>query len=125
MIDLNNSGQISISEVKQLMKNLNLNVDFHVIEKVFRKIDQNKDGKIQFEEFLNVIKKHHSKKSDVKAIFSAIDVDNSGYITFDEMYKAAKKLNPTISKHEIEQEMNKIDLDGNRKICLDGKLKGF
>lgn len=122
MIDLNNSGQISISEVKQLVKNLNLNVEICAIEQVFKKIDQNNDGKIQFEEFLNVIKKNRSKQVDVKTMFRAIDVDNSGYITFDEMYKVAKKMNPTVSKHELKQEMNKIDMDGNQKICLDGKL---
>ncbi|RNA38042.1 calmodulin 5 [Brachionus plicatilis] len=119
MIDLEKSGKICIHDLKNLVKNLNLNVDKQVVDSVFENIDQNGDGKIQFEEFLSEIEKRQSKKSHIETAFSAIDLDSSGYITVDELSKIAKKINVTITKQQIEEIMSKTDLDGNHKISLD------
>ncbi|CAF0865763.1 unnamed protein product [Brachionus calyciflorus] len=117
MLDIDKTGQFSMSEIKHLYKLLNLHLDPKIIEKTFDKLDSNKDGKIEFEEFLKEIEIH--KDIHYEHTFQAIDLDKSGFITLDELFKVVKKLNATISRQEVENMMNKIDLDGNHKITLE------
>lgn len=108
MIDLEKTGKISIHELKHMVKNLNLYVDTQVVDKVFENIDQNGDGNIEVEEFLNEIEKKHYNKCGIRAAFRAIDLDDSGYITLSELCKIYKKINPTITKQQIEDQTKLI-----------------
>ncbi|VDP66455.1 unnamed protein product [Echinostoma caproni] len=60
------------------------------IELVFRMIDRNNSGKINYRELRKFCKQYHSQwsKKEVKALLAKIDVDGDGKITLNEL-KAA------------------------------------
>ncbi len=72
---------LSMQEVKQAFKDANVNADD--IERIFRQLDTNGDGLINYSEFLaaTVDKKKALTMQNLQFAFHHFDVDNSGYIT--------------------------------------------
>lgn len=54
MFDRNNNGSIEIKELKWVLKNIGDKMTDKEIEDMFREADKNKDGKIQYKEFIRL-----------------------------------------------------------------------
>ena len=57
MIDVNKDGYLSKEEFGTMLKSLNDNISEEEIEKMMNVVDENGDGKIQFEEFVKAFVK--------------------------------------------------------------------
>ena len=53
--DQNNDGKISAAEIKKLFKKLGDNLTDKEVNEIIRGVDSNADGKIDYEEFVNMI----------------------------------------------------------------------
>jgi len=80
-LDTENLGMLSMSEVKQAFKASNIPADD--VEKIFRSLDTNGDGLINYSEFLaaTVDRKKALTMQNLQFAFHHFDVDGSGYIT--------------------------------------------
>jgi len=80
-LDTENLGMLSIAEVKQAFKNSNIPSDD--VEKIFKSLDTNGDGMINYTEFLaaTVDKKKALTMQNLQFAFHHFDADGSGYIT--------------------------------------------
>ena len=123
--DSNGDGSITVEELKTAVEKVDLAIDSDQLHEMIHSIDKNKDGKIEFEEFVHELSKkyqpkHHSK-SELESAFKYFDKDGSGYINEDELYEVMKKFNPHITKQTVKAILKKIDSDGNGRIYIDGK----
>jgi calcium-dependent protein kinase len=80
-LDTENLGMLSLTEVKQAFKDAN--IPSEDVEKIFRSLDGNGDGLINYSEFLaaTVDRKKALTMQNLQFAFHHFDVDGSGYIT--------------------------------------------
>lgn len=87
-IDKNGDGQISKQELKEVLEQQVTTMDVETeVEKIFKQIDVNNTGEIDFSEFLmaNIDYKKHLNEENLKKIFNVIDADGSKTIEVDEL----------------------------------------
>ncbi|XP_042148819.1 frequenin-1 [Ixodes scapularis] len=83
---------------------------------VFRVFDENKDGSIEFEEFIRALSVTSRGSLDEKLVwaFKLYDVDNDGFITRDEMYNIVDAIyqmlgNQTKESEQEESPQERVD----------------
>ena len=74
-----------------------------IIDKMFAKFDFNKDGEINYSEFLaaTVSKKHVLTKANLRFAFHHFDTDNEGYITKNDLKEVFKRSGQKLSDHDL------------------------
>lgn len=88
-IDSDKSGDLDRDEVRQLFnKVLHEEVEDDDFNKVFKKMDRNKDGKINFEEFKLYLPKFPKVSLLAELAFESMDKDDSDTITMKEIEEA-------------------------------------
>ena len=110
-------GQITYDELKQGLIQFNPSLFAeNEIKELFGKIDVDKNGKIDYTEFLaaTVQESNYLKKEKLFEVFSMFDKDNSGYITKDEILKALKA--EKSQEKEVEKCIQAVDKDGDGRI---------
>jgi len=88
-------GRISRKSFHSMMKECYPGADTEKLEKhIFRMYDSNKDGHIDFREFMIVlyIMSNGSPEENLKQIFRVFDINNDGTITLKELQKIVKDL---------------------------------
>lgn len=92
-IDDDNSKTISFEEFDKALKDFRLSVVEEDAQKIFNVLDLNKNGTIDYNEFLRMItgEMNETRKKIVIGIFERLDKDKSGFITVEdirELYNA-------------------------------------
>lgn len=94
-IDTSNTGIISINQVKNGFRfdNNITYVDRELIDALFKRLDFNKNGTINYSEFLaaTVDKKLALTKQNLQFAFHHFDTDNEGYITKDDLKEVFRR----------------------------------
>jgi len=85
--DSNGDGNVDMKEFKKLIKILKLNFNKEEIENLFIEFDDNENGKIEYNEFIDSIIGNipEERVSRLKQVFFVLDKNNSGGISVDEM----------------------------------------
>jgi len=106
-----------------IVHNLPHNEDIKELERAFRMIDENKDGKLSREELIKgfkfVFKKTEQETiREVDAIFKNVDNDNNGYIEYEEFIRACIDKNKLINDENLRLAFNFFDLDSSGQITV-------
>lgn len=116
MIDTDNSGQITLEELKHGLERVGANLKDSEISGLMKAADVDNSGTIEYGEFvaamlhLNKIQ----KEDHLFAAFSYFDKDGSGYITQDELQQACEKFG--LSDIRLEDIMREVDQDNDGRI---------
>jgi calmodulin len=102
--DADGDGFITKAEFKYAMKQQNPKLTLHEIEALAVRMDTNKDGNIDFREFLAF------------EIFKRFDADGDGEITLTEFKEGMKGINPTLPQKEVEALFEKMDTNKDGQI---------
>jgi Ca2+-binding EF-hand superfamily protein len=130
--DRNKNGTLSKAELGTLMRKLVLTMKTSEIEKMLKEADTNKDGSINYLEFVEWLPKYapdNIKKAvnkslatnqDVlRAVFRMWDVNGDGSITGKELYHVLKGAIPHFSERQINVLVNVMDADDDGAIEYD------
>ncbi|XP_076340316.1 frequenin-2-like isoform X2 [Tachypleus tridentatus] len=105
---------------------------------VFRVFDENKDGAIEFEEFIRALSVTSRGNLDEKLVwaFKLYDVDNDGYITREEMYsivdaiyqmmgnKAQPETEEDNPKRRVDKIFEQLDKNHDNKLSMEEFREG-
>ncbi|OEL18780.1 Calcium-dependent protein kinase 1 [Dichanthelium oligosanthes] len=111
MLDTDNSGQITLEELKSGLKRVGANLKDSEITTLMEAADIDNSGSIDYGEFLAATL-HLNKverEDNLFAAFSYFDKDGSGYITHDELQKACEEFG--IGDAHLEDIIRDIDQD--------------
>ena len=140
---MDGNGDIEIAELESLLRSQKrkLRMTDDEITKLVKDTDQNGDGSVDIDEFLNMIEveniKDRSQKCDIihKAIihrsgvrkaFERYDKDGSGLISREEFKLIVEhKYHCSMSPEQISDLMEQADKDRNGSIDYDEFLKAF
>ncbi|GJN24572.1 hypothetical protein PR202_gb12321 [Eleusine coracana subsp. coracana] len=116
MLDTDNSGQITLEELKSGLKRVGANLKDSEITILMEAADIDNSGSIDYGEFLAATL-HLNKverEDNLFAAFSYFDKDGSGYITQDELQKACEEFG--IGDEHLEDVIRDIDQDNDGRI---------
>ena len=114
-IDADHSGLLDKKELYQFL--VQSNMDTRFIGATFRVFDTDQDGTLSFDEFLQYL--HACLETEknphylFKMIFDAVDTDNNGYLSIDELLDFTSLCGQNLTREQVSEELNKIDLDKN------------
>jgi len=126
MFDKNSDGLISTSELGAVMHSLGLSSNEAEIQAMIRKVDINKNGAIDFPEFLMLmaIKKSAVElEEELLQAFWEFDGDRNGLITREELQVTLAKFGEIHSDGEIGAMITEIDVDGDGMVDYSEFLK--
>jgi len=91
------------------------------IEDIFKVVDADKNGFIQYEEFIRACIKKETLLSDLylSFAFKFFDRDNSGYITVNEIKEIFCSGNGDINNKVIEKIISEVDFDGDGQVSYE------
>ena len=118
-IDINKDGEISKEELVKCLEVLYPSEEAKLrAEQIFKEIDFNDDGSINFSEFLtvNIKKEKLLNEETLDNAFKMFDIDGNGYITIDEL-KKTMPLEIT-SKSGWKELVSEVDKDGDYQISF-------
>ena len=110
-------GQISYDELKQgLIQLKSHNINENDILALFKSIDVDQNGRIDYTEFLaaTIQKVNYLRNERLWEAFCMFDKDNSGHITKDELLQALKA--EKSQEKEIEKYIKAVDKNGDGQI---------
>jgi len=92
------------------------------MEKAFKALDKNKDGKLSKEEILEGYQEYFGKPIDedeVNNMMKMVDTDGSGTIDYSEFVMAAMNQSQLLTQEKLEAAFKMFDKDGSGTISID------
>ena len=107
-LDIDNSGTLELSEIKQAFKGLSLSDE--QLDEIFDRIDLNHDGEINYTEFLTVTmdRRQAMTRANLEFAFHHFDVNNSGHITRENLEECFRREGKHLSETEIDLILSEI-----------------
>lgn len=116
MIDSDNSGQITLEELKKGLERVGANLKDSEINSLMQAADVDNSGTIDYGEFMAAML-HLNKvlrEDHMYAAFSYFDKDGSGYITQDELQQACEQFG--LAEVHLEEIIREVDQDNDGRI---------
>jgi Ca2+-binding EF-hand superfamily protein/CRP-like cAMP-binding protein len=136
--DLNSDGELSLKEFIKMAKSIKLAANKKDLQQMFRDIDADNGGTIDFDEFkdwyenntdaailkrvkgaMGNDKKSQQRRQTLKAMFTRIDSNSNGEIDSHEMLQLALDLGLELSLKEMNTIFGEIDLDSNGTVSFE------
>merc|ERR1712085_147882 len=103
--DADNSGAIDVRELKAAMRALGFEVKKEELKKMISDIDNDGNGSIEFQEFLEMMTGKMGEKDtkeEILKVFKLFDDDNTGKISLRNLRRVAQELGENIDEEELQ-----------------------
>ncbi|KAL7471590.1 hypothetical protein ACHAXS_011881 [Conticribra weissflogii] len=120
--DTNDSGTITLQELKDAFQKVSPETDDKKIEELFAGMDRDKSGHIHYAEFLAALAESHGLVTldRLSEAFDRIDTDGKGYITHDDLKSILGK---DYDKENVDKMIAEGDFKKNNKIDYEELLQ--
>jgi centrin-1 len=119
LFDADASGTIDSRELRGAMESLGYK-DKNKI--VYQMIESINSDKIDFDQFLDMMTARISdtdSREDILKVFKLFDEQNNGFITIENLKRVARELGETLSEQELQEMVDRADLNGDGVISPD------
>ncbi|UJR10269.1 hypothetical protein I4U23_014476 [Adineta vaga] len=109
LFDSDRSGGISVIELKQSLSALGVNVNDQQVKQIFSAIDVDKNGRIEFDEFIEIVADFYFKKhsrAEILDAFRRFDHNGDGFIEAEELQNILSQLGKKYSDDEVDLSEN-------------------
>jgi len=119
--DKNSDGKISKEELKDVLKEANVNFNDEQLSEFMRRIDTDGNGSIDFNEFCTIMKDMVlaaiEVERQIRTVFGGMDLNNDSKISADELRIALTKLiEEDVTLDQAHQIIAAVDRDGDKQI---------
>ena len=123
--DTDNSGNLSMVEIRKGFKHLGIEIDEKELEKIWEGLDFHKDGEVNYTEFLAAMISTYkfTKEENLWIVFNYLKENNSknDYISIDNLINMCNSMNLPINEEEIRKNLDgyrpdRLDFDDFKKI---------
>uniref|UniRef100_A0A6N2N5Y1 non-specific serine/threonine protein kinase n=1 Tax=Salix viminalis TaxID=40686 RepID=A0A6N2N5Y1_SALVM len=116
MIDADNSGHITLEELKTGLEKVGANIKDSELAGLMQAADVDNSGTIDYGEFIAAMLHLNKivKEDHIYSAFSYFDKDGSGYITQDELQQACEQFG--LGDVQLEDIMREVDQDNDGRI---------
>ena len=125
MFDKDGDNQISMPEVKEVVRQMGQTPNDARIEELFKQVDLDGNGLISFSEFVRLVHERVQARPDeteFRAMFEAFDKDKNGFIDREELRVTFREIEMPLSDLEVQNMLQEIGIQDGR-IYFEGKLK--
>ncbi|XP_053549760.1 calcium-binding mitochondrial carrier protein SCaMC-1 [Bombina bombina] len=112
-LDVNKDGKVDILELQQGLRSMGMAVGRGAEEKIVAAGDTNKDGQLDFAEFIKYLEDHEKK---MKIAFTSLDKNEDGKIEASEIMNSLKILGINISSDHATKILQSMDADGTLTV---------
>ncbi|ETO13499.1 hypothetical protein RFI_23867 [Reticulomyxa filosa] len=119
LFDTDRSGTIDSNELKTVLQTLGLEVTDKEVEDMAADIDLNKDGEIDFDEFVRLMERRvylPSNEAEYFEAFKFFDKNNNGVIEFEELKDVLQSLGEQLTDQDIWDMIHEADKNGDNVI---------
>ncbi|KAH9574724.1 hypothetical protein CY35_01G074100 [Sphagnum magellanicum] len=112
LFDTDGSGSIDAAELKVAMRALGFESKSEDIRKMLEKIDEDKSGVIEFDEFVKMMTDKMGERDSKEKILSAFqlfDTDGTGKISFTNLKRVSKNLGQILTDDELLEMIEEAD----------------
>ncbi|KAI3798001.1 hypothetical protein L1987_33267 [Smallanthus sonchifolius] len=119
LFDKDEDGCITTNELGTVMKSLGKNPTEAELQDMINEVDVNRNGTIDFPEFLNLMArmmKDTRSEEELKEAFKVFDKDQNGVISAAEFRNVMTNLGEKLTDEEVDEMIHEADVDGDRQI---------
>lgn len=118
-IDKNGNGQVSVDELLLFFARTGKHYKKREVKKMIARVDMNRDGMIDINEFIKLMSAQKSEEDQEKALrqaFNAYDTDGNGKISKKELGDFFRRQDSPLSTQQINELMADVDLNQDGQI---------
>lgn len=113
-MDKDGSGSISNKELSFALRKVGVSINSEQIDELMKDVDENNDGRMEFEEFLQIAAKSTKDvdaEEELREIFMIFDRENKGFIAPGQIKHVMKSLGTPFTDEEIYEIFGEADRD--------------
>lgn len=118
--DSDKDGKISQTEYKVVLRALGQERAIEDVPKIFKAVDLDGDGFIDFREFIDAYKRSGGiRSSDIQNAFWTFDLNGDGKISAEEVMSVLRKLGERCSLEDCKRMVRAVDADGDGLVNME------
>jgi len=123
--DHDNTGSISSETVADILRLMGQPFDRKILEELIDEVDEDKSGRLEFEEFVQLAAKFIIEEDDeamakeLREAFRLYDKQGNGYIPTSCLREILRELDDQLTDGELDIMIEEIDSDGSGTVDFD------